>query len=202
MVLRLLAPWLLLIAAAWLTTWLFRRPHAAAARDALWDSWVDPDTEGRFQKGAWTYAFENAGAGASLVSLLIAGSYYLFDDPMKSGVFVGLAVLLAVLCWPVTVRRPWLQLTPEGIAWKAPQSSTIQHMPWNEVGTVSLAWHARISGQVDVGNRHSDRKSLRIKARHLDVSPQALVQLLQRRSAMARARGPVAREGALGRPPR
>ncbi len=187
MLVRLLAPWLLLIAAAWLSTWLFRRPQAAAVRDGLWRSWVDPESEGIFKKGAWAYAFENAGAGASLVSLLVAGSYFLFDVPNIAAVFAGLAVVLAALCWPVTVRRPWLRLSPDGITWKPPQGPAVREMPWNEVGFVNLPWHARFSGQVVVDSRRPSQKPLHIKARHLDISPGALARLLQERAAAARS---------------
>jgi hypothetical protein len=187
MLIRLLAPWVLLAAAAWLSAWLFRRPQAVAVRDGVWRSWVDPGSEGLFKKGAWAYAFENAGAGGSLVSLLVAGSYHLFNDPTKAAVFVGLAVFLAGLCWPVTVRRPWLRLTPAGLAWKPLQGSAVQEMAWSEVGTVSLAWHARVSGQVVVESRGSVRKPLHIQARHLNVAPEALARLLQERAETARS---------------
>jgi hypothetical protein len=187
MFLRLLAPWILLAAAGWLSAWLFRRPQSAAVRDGLWRSWVDPESEGEFKKGAWAYAFENAGAGASLVSLLVGGSYYFFNDPGKAAVFGWLAVVLAVLCWPVTVRRPWLRLTPHGLAWKPMQGTAVRELAWQEVGAVSLAWHATVSGQVVVECRGSSRNSLRIKARHLNVSPEALVRLLQERAAAARS---------------
>jgi hypothetical protein len=187
MILRLLAPWILLMAAGWLSAWLFRRPQAAAVRDGVWRSWVDPGSEGLFKKGAWAYAFENAGAGASLVSLLVGGSYYLFNDPTKAAVFAWLAVFLAVLCWPVTLRRPWLRLTPDGLAWKPIQGSAVEEIPWHEVGSVGLAWNARVSGQVVVERRGSARKPLRIKARHLPVSPEALARLLQERAAAAHA---------------
>jgi hypothetical protein len=158
---------------------------------------VDPESEGVFKKGAWASAFENAGAGASLVSLLVGGSYYLFNDPGKAAVFGWLAVGLAVLCWPVTVRRPWLRLTPHGLTWKPMQGSAVREMTWSEVGSISLAWHARVSGQVVVENRRSSRHSLHIKARHLNVSPEALARLLQERAAAARSaprwRGPAPR---------
>lgn len=185
MVIRLLAPWVLLAAAAWLSAWLFRRPQSAAARDGEWRSWVDPGSEGTFKKGAWAYAFENAGAGASLVSLLVGGSYYLFNEPGKGAVFAWLAVALAVLCWPVTVRRPWLRVSPRGITWKPLQASVVQEIPWNEIGSVGLAWHARISGQVVIHRHRSSRQAMRIHARHLNVSPAALVQLLDKRAAIA-----------------
>ena len=175
------------MAAGWLSAWLFRRPQAAAVRDGVWRSWVDPASEGEFKKGAWAYAFENAGAGASLVSLLVGGSYWLFNDPTKAWVFVGLAVFLAVLCWPVTLRRPWLRLTPQGLAWKPIQGSAVREIAWHEVGSVGLAWHARVSGQVVIESRGSVRKPLHIKARHLNVSPEALVRLLEERAAAARA---------------
>jgi|GEM_PF-2551841 len=187
MLIRLLAPWILLTAAAWLSAWLFRRPQAAALRDGVWRSWVDPESEGLFKKGAWAYAFENAGAGTSLVSLLVSASYYLFNDPTKAAVFAWLAVLLAGLCWPITIRRPWLRLTPDAITWKPIQGSAVQEMAWNEVGSIGLAWPARVSGQVVVDSRRSTRKPLRIKARHLNVSPEALARLLQERAAAARS---------------
>lgn len=202
MLFRLLAPWILLMAAGWLSAWLFRRPQAAALRDGLWRSWVDPGSEGVFRKGVWAYAFENAGAGASLVSLLVGGSYYLFNDPTKAAVFAWLAVFLAALCWPVTLRRPWLRLTPQGLAWKPIQGSAVQEIAWQELGSVGLAWHARISGQVVVERRGSARKPLLIKARHLNVSPEALVRLLQERAAAARSLaarpGPQSRPAAAG----
>lgn len=188
MLIRLLAPWILLGAAAWLSAWLFGRPQAAAVRDGLWRSWIDPASEGLFKKGAWTYAFENAGAGGSLVSLLVGASYYLFNDPTKAAVFAGLAVILAGLCWPVTLRRPWLRLTPDTLSWKPIHGSAVREMAWSEVGSVSLAWHARVSGQVVVDSRWTNRKPLHIKARHLNVSPEALVRLLQGRAAAARSR--------------
>jgi len=187
MLIRLLAPWILLIAAASLSAWLLRRSQAAGIRGGLDDGWLDHGREVMFQKGAWTYAFENAGAGASLVSLLVSGSYLLFDDPPKAGVFAGLTIVLAALCWPVTARRPWLRLTPTGIAWKPPQSSTIQEMPWPDVRAVGLAWHARFSSQVVIDGRHSGRKPIRIKARHLNVPAQVLVALIQQRATAERS---------------
>ena len=175
------------MAAGWLSAWLFRRPQAAAVRDGVWRSWVDPLSEGEFRKGAWAYAFENAGAGASLVSLLVAGSYYLFNDPGKASVFAVLAGVLAVLCWPVTLRRPWLRLKPQGLAWKPIQGTAVREIAWHEIGSVGLAWHARVSGQVVIEGRGSARKPLFIKARHLNVSPEALVRLLEERTAAARS---------------
>lgn len=186
MLMRLLAPWVLLAAAAGLSTWLFGRPQAAAAQDGPWRSWVDPRSEGLFKKGALTYAFENAGAGASLVSLLVAGAVLLFDDPGKAAVFGVAAVLLAGLCWPLTARRPWLRLTPENLAWKAPERAGIQEMPWSDVESVHLAWHARVSAQVVINSRRSGQRPLRIKARHLNISPGALARLLQERAEAAR----------------
>ncbi|MFN0126543.1 MAG: hypothetical protein ACKV19_07660 [Verrucomicrobiales bacterium] len=186
MLIRLLAPWILLGAAAWLSAWLFRRPQSAAARDGEWRSWVDPATEGLFKKGAWAYAFENAGAGVSLVSLLVGGSYYLFDEPTKGAIFAWLAVLFVALCWPVTVRRPWLRVSPQGVTWKPLQASGVQEIPWNEVSSVGLAWHARLSGQVVV-HRRSSRRAIRIHARHLNVSPAALAQLLEKRAAISKS---------------
>lgn len=194
MLLRLLAPWVLLAAAAWLSAWLFQRPQAVAVRDGEWRSWVDPGSEGLFKKGAWAYAFENAGAGGSLVSLLVAASYQLFNDPTKAAVFVGVAVLLAALCWPVTLRRPWLRLTPEGLTWKPLQGSAIQELAWSEVGAVNLAWPARVRGRVVVESRRSTQKPLHIQARHLNVAPEALARLLEERAAAARSLS--ARKGA------